>query len=323
VGVVGYSLGGGIGWLARRYGMAANSILAVELVTPQGVLVRADAENEPDLFWALRGGGGNFGIVTAMEFALYPLAEVYAGAMVWDWTESERVLTRWSEWALDAPDEVTTSARILQLPPLPEIPEPLRGRQIVMIDGAYAGDAAAAEPVLRPLRELGPEIDMFATMPSAGLIRVHGDPEHPVPGVSDATMLSSLPTDAVERFVEVAGPGSGSTLVAAELRQLGGALGRPAPRHGALPMLDAEFAVFALGMAINPEMAAAADADARRLTAAMVPWSNGRSYLNFSERRTDAGNGYRAAAYERLKTIRGRVDPDGLLHANHEIPVAA
>ncbi len=156
VGVVGYTLGGGIGWLARRYGLATNSVLGVELVTADGARIRADRDHEPDLFWALRGGGGNFGIVTALEFALHPVARVYAGALAWDWGESERVLRRWAEWAPDAPDEITTSARILQLPPLPEIPEPLRGRRLVMIDGAYAGEAAEAERALRPLRELGP-----------------------------------------------------------------------------------------------------------------------------------------------------------------------
>lgn len=323
VGVVGYSLGGGIGWLARRYGLATNSILAVELVTAGGTFVRADADHEPDLFWAVRGGGGNFGVVTHLELALFPVSEVYAGAMVWDWSESERVLTRWSEWAVDAPDEVTTSARIMQLPPLPEIPEPLRGRRLVMIDGAYAGDAAAAGPVLAPLRELEPEIDTFGMIASAGLVRVHGDPEHPVPAVSDHTLISSLPREAVQAFVAAAGPDSGSTLVAAELRQLGGALGRPAERHGVLPMLDAAFAVFGLGMAMNEPMTAAAQRDAARLVAAVAPWSNGRSYLNFAERATDTRTAYREEGFARLHAIRERFDPERLLQANHEIAVGA
>ena len=319
VGVVGYSLGGGMGWLSRRHGLAANSILAVEIVTPDGQLVRVDAEQEPDLFWALRGGGGNFGVVCALEFALYPMREVYAGALAWDWSHSERVLQRWSEWAPDAPDEVTTAARIMQLPPLPEIPEPLRGRRLVMIDGAYAGDAAEAERVLAPLRELAPEIDAFGPMPPAGLIRVHGDPEHPVPGVSDHAMLDSLPPAAVEAFVGAAGPDSGSRLLVSELRQLGGALGRPAPSHGALPMLDADFALFSVGMGLDAAMAAAAAADGARLVAAMAPWTNGGSYLNFREVATDVASGYRGDVLERLRRIRAAVDPHGVMHANHQI----
>lgn len=319
VGVVGYSLGGGIGWLARRYGLAANSLLAVELVTPDGQLVRADAEHEADLFWALRGGGGNFGVVCALEFALYPMREVYAGALAWDWSHSERVLQRWSEWAPGAPDEVTTAARIMQLPPLPDIPEPLRGRRLVMIDGAYAGDADDAERVLAPLRELAPEIDAFRPMPPAGLVRVHGDPEHPVPAVTDHAMLGSLPPAAITAFVAAAGPGSGSTLLASELRQLGGALGRPAPSHGALPMLDADFSLFAVGMALDERMAAAATAGSARLVAAMAPWANGRAYLNQRETSTDVASGYRADVFERLRRIRAAVDPRGVMHANHEI----
>src|SRR5687768_9302698 len=128
VSVVGYSLGGGVGWLARKHGLSANSVLAIELVTADGQLRRADHENDPDLFWALRGGGGSFGIVTAMEIRLYPLPELYAGAMFWDWSRASEVMHAWREWTLMVPDEVTSSARIMQFPPIPEVPEFLRGR---------------------------------------------------------------------------------------------------------------------------------------------------------------------------------------------------
>ncbi|HEV2769749.1 MAG TPA: FAD-binding protein [Solirubrobacteraceae bacterium] len=319
VGVVGYSLGGGIGWLARRYGLQANSITAVELVTTEGALVRADRDHEPDLFWALRGGGGNFGVVTALEFSLYPVALVQAGAMVWDWTESERVLARWSEWAATAPDEVTTSARIRQLPPFPQIPAALRGRKIVMIDGAYDGGAWEAEEALRPLAELGPEINSFATMPATALIRLHGDPEQPVPAVSDHAMLAELPSEAVEALVEVAGPGSGSPLMGVELRQLGGALARMPAEHGALPKLDAAFGLFCVGMAGDPASAAAGRAHAQRVTTAMVPWATGGAYLNNCEAPIDPARAYAPGVHERLRAIRAQVDPAALVHANHQI----
>jgi FAD/FMN-containing dehydrogenase len=323
VGVVGYSLGGGIGWLARKYGMQTNSITAVELVTADGELVRADRNHEPDLFWALRGGGGNFGVVTALEFALHPVAEVYAGALVWDWQHAGRVLARWSEWSATAPDEITTSARILQMPPIPEVPEPLRGRQLVMIDGAYAGDPDAGDAVLGPLRELGPELDSFGVMPAADLVRLHGDPEEPMPGLSDHAMLDALPPEAVEAFVATAGPGSGSPLLMAELRQLGGALGRTPAEHGALPTLDASFAMFAAGVPFDAEVGAAVVTHARRLVDTMAPWGRGRSYLNFTEGATDLGTAYREDSYARLRALRARVDPDGVLHANHAIEPSA
>ncbi|MDX6691182.1 MAG: hypothetical protein QOG15_2639 [Solirubrobacteraceae bacterium] len=319
VGIVGYSLGGGIGWLARKYGMATNSITAVELVTADGTRVRADRDHEPDLFWALRGGGGNFGVVTALEFALYPVTEVYGGALVWDWHESERVLARWTEWAATAPDEISTSARIMQLPPLPEIPEPIRGRQIVMIDGAYTGDIAGAEAALAPLRELHPEIDMFAPMPTPALVRLHGDPETPVPVASGHTMVGQLDAAGVAAFVGAVGPDSGSSLLFGELRQLGGALGRDGEEHGALAKLDAQYAVFGVGIAPTPEVAAAVAADARAMTGAVEPWSTGSRYLNFSETPTDTRTAYEAASFARLQAVAEQVDPHRVLHANHQL----
>jgi FAD/FMN-containing dehydrogenase len=143
VGVVGYSLGGGIGYLSRRHGLACNHVTAIELVTPDGDFVRCDHEHEAELFWALRGGSGRFGIVTAIEFALEPVAELYAGAMFWPWERAAEVLEAWRALTANAPDELTSMARLLQLPPLPEVPEPLRGRAWVNVQLAYLGDEAA------------------------------------------------------------------------------------------------------------------------------------------------------------------------------------
>ena len=193
VGMVGYTLGGGIGWLGRKHGIQANALTAVELVTADGELVRADGENEADLFWALRGGGGNFGVITAIEFDLVPVAEAHAGMLAWPWERSEEVLKAWAEWAPGAPDEITTSARILQFPPIPEIPDFLRGRNLVMIDGAHCGSAEDAEEELRPFRELEPELDMWGTMPTPGLVQVHGDPEEPTPRSATIACCASCP----------------------------------------------------------------------------------------------------------------------------------
>ena len=206
VGVVGYSLGGGVGWAARRHGLQADRIRAIELVTAGGSPLRVDERHDPDVFWALRGGGGGFGIVTAIEFELLPITSAYAGWLAWDWDESERVLGVWAEWAEGAPEAVTSAARILQLPPLPDIPEPLRGRRLVVIDGAVLADTADATRILGPLRTLRPEIDTFATLPAAALARLHGDPEAPVPVVSDHEMLGRLDPAAIATLVRVAGP---------------------------------------------------------------------------------------------------------------------
>ncbi|HEX6603201.1 MAG TPA: FAD-binding oxidoreductase [Solirubrobacterales bacterium] len=320
VGLVGYSLGGGIGWLGRKHGIQCNSLLAIEMVNAQGELVRVDAEREPDLFWALRGGSGNFGAVTAIEFALYEEPDLYAGMLAWPWERSEEVLKRWAEWAPGAPEEITTSARILQFPPIPDIPEFLRGRQLVMIDGAFTGSAEDGEKILAPFRELGPEMDMWQSMPGAGLVRVHGDPEQPVPGITDHRMISELPPEAIDAFVEAAGPGSGSPLLFAELRQLGGAFARPAENGGALTHIEDPFNLFMAAIAMTPEMGQAAEAFAEKLCQTMGPWSSSRCYLNFVERvAVETAGAYGPETFERLKQIRSEVDPDGMFQSNHPL----
>ena len=241
-------------WLARKHGLSANSVLAIEIVTADGRLRRVDAEHDADLFWALRGGGGSFGVVTAMEIALYPLPELYAGAMFWPWERAAEVLHAWREWTLTAPDEVTSSARIMQIPPLPDIPEPLRGRSFVTIDAAVIGNRAFGAEVVQALRDLGPEIDTFDMVPPVALSRLHNDPEAPVPVMSEHRLLGELPAEAIDAFVAVAGPDSGSRLLLAEIRHLGGALGVAAPGHGALARLDASYLLFGAGVAASPEM---------------------------------------------------------------------
>lgn len=319
VGVVGYSLGGGLGWFGRQHGLQSNSVTAVEIVLADGSLVRADATHHTDLFWALRGGGGNFGVVTAIEFKLYPIETAYAGMLIWDWSHARRVLSTWSAWAVDAPDLITTSFRIMQIPPLPFIPEPVRGRNIVMINGAALCYDEEAEAVLAPLRELQPEIDTFGRAPAVSLTRLHMDPEGPTAGVTRTVMLRELPAEAIDAFVAAAGPDSGSCLVSAELRQLGGAVGRIPRDAGALTHLEGQFQLFAAAMAPTPEMAAAGHAHADRLVSQMQPWAARQQYLNFTERQVDASTGYDEHSWLRLRELPARFDPDGLFVANHRL----
>lgn len=319
VGVLGYSLGGGVGWYSRLLGLQAGSIVAAEVVLADGSVVRADADHEEDLFWALRGGGGNFGVVTELEFRTYPFTSAYAGMLLWDWTRAPEVLRRWTDWAATAPDQVTTSFRILQLPPLPELPEFLRGRSLVAIDGAVLAEDDRAEAILRPLRELRPEIDTFGRTPSSALAHLHMDPEQPTPGLSATTMLDELPDAGIEKLLEVAGPGSGSVLLSAELRQLGGALARRADGAGALASLPGAYLAFGVGIPLAPDMPVQQHAD--RLVAALEPWSVPGRYLNFVEQSQDASVGYDPDTWDRLRSIRRAVDPAGVFLANHEIPV--
>jgi FAD/FMN-containing dehydrogenase len=322
VGVVGYTLGGGIGWLARGYGLASNSVLAVEAVTADGRAVRADAESEPDLFWALRGGGGSFAIVTALEFALYPVAEVYAGAMFWPMERAGDVLQTWRELVADAPPALTSLGRLLQFPPIPDVPEPFRGRAFALVEAAYDGLEAEGAELLQPLRALGPEMDTFATISVEGLSELHMDPPEPVPGAGDGMLLSELPAEAVDAIVAVAGPGSGSPLLSVEIRQLGGALAEASPANGALASIDAGFAVFAVGIAMNADMKAAARAHAAKVRGALAAWDAGRSYFNFTERHADPGELFAEDAYARLRRIKAQCDPANVIQGNHSIPPA-
>ncbi len=319
VGVAGYSLGGGMFLYSRKLGMQTNNITGVELVTATGSIVWASATENAELFWAVRGGGGNFGIVTALEFSIFPFQDAYAGMLVWDRTETERVLRAWAEWAGTAPDEVTTSFRVLNLPPLPDIPEPFRGRQLVVIDGAVLDTDERSIEILAALRALEPELDTFGRVPVASVARLHMDPEGPTPAVSSAAMLTGLPPAAISAFVEQAGPGSTSTLLVNEIRQLGGALSRPHPGAGALPKLDAQFLLFGTAIAATADMAAAGQRDADALVRALSPFTAKQQYLSFVEHPTDTSTGYDPVTWGRLVAVKSAYDPDAVLLANHPV----
>jgi FAD/FMN-containing dehydrogenase len=319
VSVVGYSLGGGISWLGRKHGLAADAILAFEIVTADGTLRRVDPETDPDLFWAVRGGGGNFGVVTTVEIRLFEEPELVAGAMFFPLARAAEVVTTWRDLTATAPDALTTSMRLLSVPDDPSIPEPMRGGQFVVIDGAFAGPVAEADATLAPLRALEPFIDGWAPCEPAALSYVHMDPEEPMPAVSDAFMLAELPDQAIAELLALVGPGSDSPLMAVELRHLGGALARPHAGQGARGPIDGQYLGFLATAAMSAELVQAARARGERVVAAMRRWSARASYLNFVEQPTCASELFEPAAYERLRAIRAAVDPDGLFVANHAI----
>jgi hypothetical protein len=319
VGVVGYTLGGGLGWLARRYGLAANSVVAVELVTADGRHVRADRDDEPDLFWAVRGGGGSFGIVTAIEFALYPVPEVYAGILFFPFERSAEILNAWREWIESTPREVTSAGRLLQFPPIPDLPEPLRGRSFVAVEAAFIGSEEDGAALLQPLRELGPVLDTFAMIPSEDLRHLHMDPPHPVPDAGDGMALADLTPEAVNALVAVAGPCSGSPLISLELRQLGGAVAEPSPGHGAVGTIDAGFALFAVGMAVDAEATSLIEDRVTALKTALGPWTADRGYFNFSNSPVDGESLYPPETYRALQWVKAAYDPAELFRASHPI----
>lgn len=319
VGVVGYTLGGGLSFYGRKHGLASSSVTALEIVTADGDVVRATAQDNVELFWAVRGGGGSFGIVTALEFRLYPITDVYAGMMLWDLERAADVVPAWATWCATAPDEISTSLRVMRFPPMPELPDFLRGRSLVVLDGAALLEDDAAAELLAPFRALAPEMDTFGRVPATVVTEIHMDPPAPVPAVGAGTMLAQLDDDAVGAFLDAVGPGVDTPVFIAELRQLGGAVGVPAIDGGALSHLAGSHAAMFVAMAPTPEMAAAGDAATQALVTALAPWATGRNFPNFSERPIDPATAYDPDAWTRLRRIKAEVDPGGLFLANHEI----
>jgi FAD/FMN-containing dehydrogenase len=323
VGVVGYTLGGGMGWLGRTYGLSANNVRSFEAVTADGRLVRADAASEPDLFWALRGGGGSFAVVTEVELRLFPVTEVYAGLLWWSAEAGPRVLQTWRELTRSGlPDTFTTTARYLNFPPIPEIPEHLRGGSFVVVDVVHLGAPAEADRLLARLRALAPVTDTVQLIPAAALGHLHMDPEQPVPARGDGFTLASLPAHAIDELVRVGGPGVASPLLTVELRHVGGEMSRVRPGHGALAAVEAPYLLIAGGLAPTEHAAAAVTDRIEIVKSALSGWAARQTYLNLTETRADPARFWSPRAYERLRRIKAAVDPGNLIRANHPVPPA-
>jgi UDP-N-acetylenolpyruvoylglucosamine reductase len=323
VGVVGYTLGGGIGWLGRKYGLAASNVEAFEAVTADGRLVRADAAHESDLFWALRGGGGSFAVVTEVELRLFPVAAVCAGLLWWPIAAAPDVLQAWRELtASGLPDEFTTTARLLRIPDLPQVPEPMRGGSFVVIDALHRGGPAEADQILAPLRALRPTTDTVHVMPVRDMGHVHMDPEQPVPGVGDAVLLDTLPAAAIDQLIGLVGPGADDAPNMVEVRHIGGEMRRARPGNGALSAIDADYILLGGSAATSPESVAAVTRSVSSILAAMAPWAARQVYLNFAETRRDPASFWDPQAYARLRRIKAAVDPQDRIQSNHPIPPA-
>jgi hypothetical protein len=324
VGVTGYTLGGGLSWLGRRYGFACNRVRAIELVTAGGEAMTVDADHEPELFWALRGGGGAYAIVTALHLDLVPVADAYAGALVLPAELGEDAIHAYRDWTRTVSDDITSVIRFLHPPDLPDVPAPIRGRQLLTIDAACIGSREEGEAAIAPLRALGePIIDTFDQISAAGLCRIHMDPEQPVPGRGHHRPIRELPDEAIDAFVGLVGPDSGSPLVMAEIRHLGGALGRPDPDGGALSHLDAAYVMLGIGVPITHELGEAIEDRLESLGEAMDPWAAEGGYFNFAERPCNANAILPADVCTRLAEVKHRWDPDGTIVAGHPAAMEA
>jgi hypothetical protein len=323
VGVAGYTLGGGLSWLGRKYGWACNRVNAIEVVTADGEPRTVNAGSDPDLFWALRGGGGGYAIVTALHVDLLPIAEAYAGALLFPAELTREALHAYRGWAAGTPEEVASQVRMMNLPPLPDVPEVIRGKKFLQISAACIGSREEGESMIAPLREIGePLMDTFDQIPATGLTRIAMDPEPPVPGLGHHAVLGELTDEAMDAFHEAAGPESDSSLLLAELRQLGGALARPPANGGALDKLDGEFVMLGIGMLMDPAMRDPIVGQLDKLAEALKPWTLEGGYFNYAERPCDVDAILPPETCDRLAHVKRSWDPDGLIRANHSVALA-
>ncbi|GGO30615.1 FAD-binding oxidoreductase [Microbispora bryophytorum] len=318
VSVTGYTLGGGLGWFARRHGWAAGGVRAFEVVGADGSQARVTAGSDPDLFWALRGGGGDFALVTAMEIDLHPAPLLYGGRMLWPADRAPEVLAAYREVTAAAPVELTAWFAMVKFPPAPQVPEPLRGLAAVAVDSTFLGGEEEGCDLLRRFEDIpGLLRDSRAAMPLDALGGICAEPTQPVPGAGRAELLTGL-GDAVADDL-LAAAGDVAPLGTVQVRHLGGALSRPADGGGACGHVAEPYLLSMVGPVMSPEGGQAVTARLAQIAGALAPHTTGRkpfTYLNGDEK---AASAFDAETLARLREIKRRRDPDGVFRAGRPV----
>ena len=326
VGAVGYTLGGGFGWLGRNYGMSCDNVNAFQIVTADGNIVRADATENSDLFWALRGGGSNFGIVTGMEIRLYPVANLYAGNLFYPVENARAIFARYREWIADAPQALTSSIVLMNFPPFPFVPEFVRGKSFVMVRGAFDGPTEQGEALLKFWRDWQtPLIDDFKSIPFAQIETVSNDPKDPLPCISSGGWLNDLSDETAETLIQYALPQGGPPLlVFAEVRHAGGAIKNMNADSTAYSHRAQEHLLSVIAAAPTPEIRAAVLAHIAAMKNALGAHLNDAVYMNFlegQEARTRTPQGFTPEHYQRLVALKRKYDPQNRF--NHSYVLTA
>jgi FAD/FMN-containing dehydrogenase len=328
VGVVGYSLGGGIGWLARRYGLAADSVRWVELVTAEGVLIRASATRNSELFWGLRGGTGNFGVITALGIDLYPVATVYGGLLTYPATSAAEVaetLRFYRDWLKTVPEELTSSVNIFKFPSIPQVPEGLRGKIQIFMRAVYAGDEAEGAALIRHwLDWQTPSENNFRQLPFSEIGTVSNDPVNPSPTYPTNEMLNDLSDEAIEIIARYT-TNPASPMAFNELRHAGGAISRADASQNAIGNRNAQFYYTFGGLAFTPEHRAAIDAYRHDYKDELRPYLDGGTYFNFlkgGEARKRIQDAYRPETTQRLLALKAKYDPDNMFRFGYPLTAA-
>jgi FAD/FMN-containing dehydrogenase len=319
VGVAGYTLGGGAGLLSRAFGFAADSLLQADVVTAEGELLTATADEHPDLFWALRGGGGNFGIVTALEFRLHPVERLYAGMAMFDAARAGDALAAYRDWAPDEPDESSTALVVMTVPPLPQVPEAVRGRRVLALRGLYLGGAEEAERLWAPLRAAaGPALlDGMASMTYTEASAALGAPPDPMVTHQHIDLFRELPDTVLDVIADPDGPPA-----AIELRHWGGAMAGAGPDAAPCGHRDVPFSVVATALAPDRDGWPGAKAATDTIAARVGPYATGGTFLNFLGDPARTATAYTSEDYARLAEVKAAYDPGDIFHRGHHIPPA-
>jgi FAD/FMN-containing dehydrogenase len=324
VGVTGYTLGGGVGWMVRQYGAAAGSVRSAEVVTSDGRLLEVNEQSHGDLFWGLRGGGGNFGIVTALEFQLYPVKEVFGGFVAYPLAQGREVLTAYAEWTRTVPDTLTSAMRVVHFPPASLIPEPLRGASAVVIMACYNGSTSEGETLLKPMRKIGtPLLDTVRRMPYTEIATIASDPPEAPPLFTggDGCGLRDLSSDAIDRVLRIAGDRAAGIFVV-EARHMGGALAHQ-PEGAMAFSFRSPWFISALAAGPTPDALEGARRSIGTLMDALKPALTGERLINT----LDAGNtgpdlvraAYSPEAYRKLVSLKDTYDPGNVFRFNHNV----
>ena len=325
-GIAGFTLGGGVGWLMRKHGLAADNLVGADIVTADGRLVHASADENPELLWGLRGGGGNFGIATAFEYDLHRVGPmVTAGAVFYPGDRAAEILRFYRDWAEDAPDELTTLANLLTAPPAPFIPEAWHGKPLVALIGMHCGSIEDGERAVRPLRELGePVADLMGPLPYVamqGLVDpLWGPGAH---SYMKAGFMGSLDDAAIDTLVSYH-QSSVSPKSEIHVQHMGGAVARVPAAATAFGDRSAPFLLNVIASTFTADGYDEAVAWAQALHRAMTPSLTGASYINFlSAEGDDRVRAAYGANYDRLVALKDEYDPTNLFRLNQNIRPSA
>jgi FAD/FMN-containing dehydrogenase len=310
VGIVGYTTGGGLGPMARTYGLAIDKVRAIEVVTGDGVLRRATPTEHPELFFALRGGKGMLGIITAIEFDLVYQPRFYGGSLWFDGDDAASVIEQWLHWSEDLPELGTTSIALFQLPEMEGVPPMLAGRLTLSVRFVWTGSAEEGERWFAAMRAAGPVIlDDVADKPYTAIDSVHTDPLDPTPAFEAADVLTDFPAEAVDALLALTGPGAASPQILVEVRQLGGAFARPGEHPAAFASRAAAYSLLVVGISEIPGV----EDHAAAVLEAMAPWVGGQRLPNFTFTPEEYVDAYDEVTLARLRRAVRTYDPDGVM----------